>query len=203
MKEIKSGQKVKVTFQTVSSKEDVLCSIKWWEDDRVGLLYPPDKDYLIKFLPEEKELSVLLFSDKGILSFKSVVIESPANVDFVIEIPEEPEVIQRRGYLRVPTYMKFLITNRTKAVNCEAVDISGGGLKFICKERLAVNTVWSMSLTLNQEHIKITGKILHCNEMDKKFAYAVEFTDINENTRSKIIKYCFDQEIKFRKMQRE
>ncbi len=202
MKEIKSGQKVKVSFQTISSKENVFCSVKWWESDRIGLLFPPDKDHLIKFLPEEKELNVLLFSDKGILSFRSIVIESPANIDFVVEIPENPEVVQRREYSRVPTCTKFLISNKTKAVNCESIDISGGGLKFICKERLELNTIWTISLILNQEPIKINGKILHSRELESTFIYAVKFTDIAETTRSKIIKYCFDQEIKFRKMQR-
>ena len=87
-----------------------------------------------------------------------------------------------------------------------AVDLSGGGIRFISSEPGKKNDYLLIKLRLENENInkelKLSGKLLQCNKLDTdidKYEYRVQFILNDAGTREIIIKYIFDEERKNRK----
>lgn len=87
-----------------------------------------------------------------------------------------------------------------------AVDISGGGMRFVSKEELEdpANALVKMHLAnevLDRE-ILVPGAILQMKRVEKetkKFEYRVKFSIKDNRIREQIIKYIFEEERKSRK----
>lgn len=84
-----------------------------------------------------------------------------------------------------------------------AVDISGGGIRFIGSEPGKKGKFLLMTFRLENEamnyFIEIVGDILKCQEIEgeqneKKYEYRVNFLLKNQTEREMIIKYIFEQE---------
>lgn len=84
-----------------------------------------------------------------------------------------------------------------------AVDISGGGIRFIGSNPGKKDKFLLMTFRLQNEAmdylIEIVGDILKCQEMEgeqgeKKYEYRVNFLLKNQTEREMIIKYIFEQE---------
>ena len=88
-----------------------------------------------------------------------------------------------------------------------AVDISGGGLRFVANMPGTKGDYLVLSLRLENESmnylLEIVGKVLLCQEIEsgdkeKKYEYRINFLMRDQKEREKIIKYIFEQERKSR-----
>ena len=90
------------------------------------------------------------------------------------------------------------VENETRTIN-----VGGGGIRFVAKDKLNVNEKWNFSLLLPGEKvIKGTGKILYTLLQGQSTAGVIAFIDINETERNRLIKLCFDEEIRNMKQRR-
>ena len=141
MKELQNGQTAKLNF-TISSVGEVslVCALKWVEKDRISLVFPDKDREFIRDLPEGKEIAVVIYTNSGIFIFDSIVINSPLEHDFVIELPEERKKIQRREYIRAPINLKLVLTKDDARFETRTINIGGGGIRFIANEELKTNS---------------------------------------------------------------
>ncbi len=204
MLELQNGQRVKIKFETASISDiEVNCAIKWYENDRISLEIQQSGEKYIKDLPEGKELEVVIYTNSGIFVFDSIIINSPLESDFVIELPDEKKKIQRRDYIRAPINLKMVLNKNDTEYETNTINIGGGGIRFVTQEKLDINDLWKFSLHLS-ESLKITGlgKILYTILKGNNMASVITFTDISETDRNKIIKFCLDEEIKNLKLRK-
>jgi c-di-GMP-binding flagellar brake protein YcgR len=197
MKELRSGLKVKLKFDISPVRSyEISCTIKWVESDRISLIYPSDRQELMKFLFEGKEVEVVIYSDKGIFIFDSIVMDSPFGTDFIIELPEEKTKIQRREYIRSPIKLDFFLSKDNQMVKTHSVNVGGGGIRFCCAKEFPITDIWNFAFRLPSEvkPIKGSGEILYSIRQNQVVTSVIKFTEIGETERNKIIKACFEEE---------
>ena len=85
------------------------------------------------------------------------------------------------------------------------VDISGGGLRFVCSQKYDVGKLLYCSyyLTIKGERKKydVVGKVLGAKEVesrDKTFEHRVQYQNMDAFTREEIIKFIFEEDRKNR-----
>lgn len=198
MNELQNGQTAKINFIIPFIKEESFsCSIKWVENDRIGLNFPEDRPEIIRDLPEGKEIEAIIYSNAGIYVFDSIVINSPLEHDFVIELPEEKKKIQRREYVRTPISLELALKKDDMKFETRTINIGGGGIRFIAGEEFKTDDRWAFTLYLpNGRLVGGTGKVLYTLLQGNTIASVIIFTTIDETERNRIIKLCFDEEVK-------
>lgn len=193
MAAIKKGLKVQIEFESgFGKKSRIDCYILDYEDDRIELMYPASKEEFIPYLSEGTELKAFIYTFGGIQVLDSIVLNSPLE-DFTIEYHEDTQIIQRRKYLRVPLITELFITLPEGNKKSETLDVSGGGIRFAFGETLENQKVYNGSLRLEKYEplIFFTG-IVSKKSFFKPDEYVIEFTEIDENSREKIIKKCVE-----------
>lgn len=204
MNELEKGQKVRLRFNVSAFREEsVTCVVKWYEDDRVALVFPSGKEAFARDLPEGKEVEAIVYTDSGIYVFDSVVINSPLEHDFIIEIPNDKKRIQRRDYIRATLNEKLFLSNNNRQIETKTINIGGGGIRFLLKEELDTDSLWDFILYM-PDNIIIKGKgiILYSVLQGKIIVSVIKFTDITETDRNRILKKCFEEEVKVLKVKR-
>lgn len=198
MLELKSDQAVRLNFGTPSFNEvSITCRVNWAEHDRACLEFPDSGDKYLKDLPEGKEIGVVVYTNSGIFVFDSIVINSPLEEEFIIEFPQEQKKIQRREYMRAAVNLQLILAKGGTELETRTINVGGGGIRFIAKDKLSVNEKWNFSLLLPGETvIKGTGKILYTLMQGQNDAGVISFVDINETERNRLIKLCFEEEIR-------
>ena len=199
MEELKKGEKLKIKFNISSIRSyEISCLIKWIESDRISLIYPENDQNLTKYLHEGKEIEVVVYSDKGVFAFDSIVMDSPFSRDFIIEYPEEKTKIQRREYVRAPIRTEFVLTKAEYTVKSQTINIGGGGVRFTSDKEFKISDKWDFMLNLSKNNIIATGtgEILYSIKQDNNVVSVIKFLEIEEITRNKIIKICFEEETK-------
>jgi|GEM_PF-1077685 len=198
MKALEIGHKARLTFKISEIRSaDITCCIKWITKDRIGLIFPDKAQSFAQYLYESKELNVIAYTNLGIYNFDSVVIDSPFNHDFVIEFPEENTKIQRRGYLRMPLKLECTLEHRGTKIKTETINISGGGIRFKIDKELNPKEIWQFNIYLSKwkEFAQGFGEVLYNVKQNKNILSVIKFTDIQETSRNKIIKMCFEEEL--------
>lgn len=196
MSHIKKGLKVQIEFESGFGKKSRLdCYISNFEEDRIVLMYPQFKDEFIPYLTEGTELKAFIYTFGGIEVLDSIVLDSPLEEEFTIEYHTDTQIIQRRKYLRMPYITEIFITLPEGNIKSETLDISGGGLRFAFSKQLENQKSYKGCLRLEKfdQLIPFTGLVMK-KDFFKPDEYVVEFTDIEEKQRDKIITKCLQLE---------
>ncbi|MDF2713312.1 MAG: glycosyl transferase [Paenibacillus sp.] len=140
-----------------------------------------------------------------ILGFKEEVIR------LVLIKPPEPDQItkvQRRNFLRVPGELEIAV-KVTEQIMFTAMtdDVGGGGISFLCESRIPVKAhdllnCWLLVPYRNGsiEHANFKGEIVRIKPLESgKLVVMVQFTEIADVERQRIIRYCFERQLDFRK----
>lgn len=156
-----------------------------------------------QFIPlrEGTRLEVFFTQDATAYTFSSVIIKRIALPipTFIIEYPVKIDRIQRRQYVRIPIVMPF----KFQIVEPEGlgqekrgytIDMSGGGVMFKYKERIPEKTLLIIYLKIEDEDMELPATVVRYTKETERNHYkiCVEFKDISERTRDKIIRYLFN-----------
>lgn len=185
-------------------------------NDYFGIDMPIDKKTgRFKVLTEDLEINVSYLNNRGQFSFitKVIGIKKEQIPIILLEHPKEYERLQRRNFIRVPAFVDVAYMNPddydiTWNV-VRTIDISGGGMQLAISnsEYLKLNSEINGWIVLPYNngkigHIKFTGRIVRVyrlKEKSDKILVSIEFTNISEVMRAKIIKYCYEKEVKLKK----
>ncbi|MDP5273776.1 flagellar brake protein [Chengkuizengella axinellae] len=120
--------------------------------------------------------------------------------------PDEFIHIDDRKYLRVPANLELALqSSNHHRFLAKTVDISGGGIAFICEEQVEVNQsfrCWLLIQHKNEhiQHIPFEGKVLRMKKLDSdRTKVMLHFMKIDEEDRRSIIRYCFERQLELRK----
>ncbi|NLI92208.1 MAG: pilus assembly protein PilZ [Peptococcaceae bacterium] len=163
-----------------------------------------------QFIPlrEGTTLEVIFSDEISAYSFSSSIIKRIALPipTFIIEFPNKIQKIQRRRFVRVPLIrsLKYRVIDKdgiSDEKNGFMIDLSGGGLLFNANENLPSKTIILMKTLIGTVDMEIPGLVIRSQKEDGKdlFKVSVQFHEISEKTRDKIIQYVFEVQREMRK----
>lgn len=94
---------------------------------------------------------------------------------------------------------------RDKTIDGICINVSGGGLKFLAETEISKDSFIEMDFSHFIEGLdSIMGQVVRCVPNEKKmFEIGVNYLDLKDSQRDKIIKYTFKRQIEIRKMTQE
>lgn len=127
-----------------------------------------------------------------------------------ISKPEEGQITskQRRNYLRIPAKLEVAVDyNGVFRFVTETINVSGGGIAFVYDRNETLDkgkriSCWLLVHYKNGiiEHLPFQGEIVRIGEAESgKKVVMVRFIDITDRDRQKLIQYCFERQLDFRK----
>ena len=107
--------------------------------------------------------------------------------------------LERRKYPRINALVKYAVIDAENADKASGVrNISAGGIAIFAKEAIAMDTTLSLSISLpDKTDFGAKAKVVWSEEIkvswdeDIKYELGVEFIDIKESDRERILKYVF------------
>lgn len=115
---------------------------------------------------------------------------------YIVYKPEKAHKIQRRNFVRV-SLTEYAIYKKTENEECEwhqgvLLDLSGGGLKIKVKEEIKMNEQIIVNLYCDEETYAVKGKTVRCDVTeDREYICGIEFCELDERKRDKIIEKVF------------
>lgn len=167
----------------------------------------------LKRLYAGDELSVYFLTEGGmknyftttVLGFREDVIRT-----VLIRKPEPEAVtkVQRRDFLRVPADLEVAVKLREQIQFLALTDdVSGGGISIMCDANVPVKTgdvlgCWLLVPFKNgkAEHVPFKADVVRANVLETgKLKLMLRFSDIADRDRQKVIRFCFERQLEFRK----
>jgi hypothetical protein len=124
----------------------------------------------------------------------TATIEDPAEPDVVrVDRPRSIEVLQEREYVRIGSTRPAVVYSgrNQEPIQSYTVDVSGGGFLLAGPDSLKIGDEVSFQLTLTPGVLLIAGKG-KVVRVDSRQRRAVEFTDISDLDRRRLIRFIFE-----------
>lgn len=151
-------------------------------------------------LKKDEEIELTYFQDSNYCyGFSCTVLGRKVENNIPVYILSNPfnvKKIQRRNFVRVPTVEYILYKNRSKDTEWKRAlikDLSGGGLRIQIEEFVEVMDKLLINIYNENEKLQVTGEIVRIVEdrENKSYICGINFVDIDERTRDKIITKVF------------
>ena len=202
------GDKIRITIKENSEKVEYSSQIlEKISSTKFVISGPISKNTLIPIhINSNIEISYYK-KGKGRFKLNATVINRMIENFYKLEIERHDNVtkIQERDYYRLPTNINILkkhnYAEKDIEEKCVIKDLSGGGMKVLCNYEHQMGELVKC-IFLDEVDNVISGKITRIIKSDNsnyKFEIGVEFSEIENNKREKIIRYIFEQQRKFKK----
>lgn len=186
----------------------------------IDVPFSGNKYYLIHI---GSEIEFFSLTEKDIIKCKSIVMGKVFENNIQLIIMSNPKVIeriQRREFFRLPISMEagfYALPEKGIYLNLRDVpggyfnrlekvytlDLSGGGIKILTKQKMMQGQKAIVSLTLSEETILLCSVIRTEIQADgKSYKIALRFEDASERLRDKVIKFIFSKLREKSKLQR-
>lgn len=167
----------------------------------------------LKRLIPGDQLSVYFVTDGGVKNFfpSEVLGFREEVIRLVLIKPPEPDQItkvQRRNFLRVPALLEVAVKlhNRLQ-ITAMTDDVGGGGLSFVCDSHIPVKNKESVSGWLlisfkngAIDHMPFKAEVVRVKQLEGGQQLVMcSFTEIADHERQKVIRFCFERQLEFRK----
>lgn len=172
-----------------------------------------EKTGQLKKLYHGDELSTFFIAQGGVKHyFTTSVTGFKEDVIRLVELrkpdPEAITQVQRRSFLRVLAELEIAVklTDQIQFIGLTE-DVGGGGISFFCEGHIPLGVSATISCWVlapfkngNIEHIPFTGEIVRVKLLDSgKQLVMVKFIEIADRERQKLIRFCFEKQMDFRK----
>ena len=196
------------------------------DDGRLELVMPMEKTRLV-LLPVDGEYDVCFFSHGGMYRADVRIVDRQkinGTYILVVEMISNLHKYQRREYYRFICVVEMKAREMTRQeldafakgitqliseedmVRGVIVDISGGGTRFVSRQKFNENSIVLMSFSLpimeRERSFLLAAKVIYSGVIENRaneYENRVKFEFIDTTTREEIIKYIFDEERKNRK----
>lgn len=147
------GQKLTLFFQKNNNMVEMSCIIEKVHDDRLDLALPQYFMRYIEFLQVGKKLTAKVFSKLGTIDFNTVVIHSPLEETFTIEMDYNSMKLNPGENMPVVNAIEWLNFKLEGEVYClKTFALSTEYLKFYCEKKIPLNVSVDASLNLPKDY---------------------------------------------------
>lgn len=205
--DFKIGEKIKITRKN-REDEHLGSQILDIIDKNTIVISGPIKKNNLVFIHKEDLINLYYtVKDKGIFFYTAKVISREISPIYKLKVERISDItkIQKREHFRLLVGLKLekehyiYIKGERQAYmeNCEAKDISGGGMRIYCNFKHRLGDEIYCRIKIKDEEININGVVKRIEEVDAfdfKYSLGVSFIEIEELSRDTIIRYIFDQQ---------
>jgi hypothetical protein len=133
-------------------------------------------------------------STRGVVRFEGqAVLQERDLVRF--EVSSDPEVTQRREFVRVPALQSVVVGDDLSAVKIDgkAIDLSGGGMLLSGGDRLELDSLvrFRVSLGAGAHEIEGRARVVRADDQGRR---ALVFEEISEDDRQRLIHFVFERQ---------
>lgn len=200
-------EKIEIEIGGKSKVETYYSRVEEIKDDSLTyvIMRPIAKGSYTYLFPGQ-ELRVIFYRKDAKYYFDAIVLKGTQNIkDNFIEIGMVSEIqkLQRRNYFRLDTVVPVEVTiydsdKNERTITANTIDISGGGLKILSKYSLEEGSNVDIKMQIPKiDTKKIDAKVIRTikslNNQDM-YEIALEYADIDINTRQDIISYIFSKQ---------
>ncbi|WP_407307346.1 flagellar brake protein [Desulfosporosinus sp. SB140] len=125
---------------------------------------------------------------------------------FVLELPNSVAKVQRRSFVRVPAFFPVVFRTVTKEglsdlKKATMLDLSGGGMRFTTEDYVENRSLLYAQLSLPNGELQTPVRVCRAEKIEdsKRYTISVEFHDLPERDRDRIVKCVFDIQREMRK----
>ncbi len=147
------------------------------------------------------KLKLTFYDETGAYSFQTQImqrIEVPVTM-FVLELPDSVTKVQRRSFVRVPamypvTFRSVTNEGLSDFHKARMLDLSGGGIRFQTAVRVEKKSLLYTQLTLPDGDLQTPVRVCRAEKIEdsKEYMVSVEFHDLLERERDRIIRCVFE-----------
>ena len=206
IKNLKTGQKVLIKLMGFQEEVEIESHIVGIEKDRLRIMYPEEHNSKMHHFREGQEVELSIYFPSKVVIMESLVINTPYEECFTLELNDEFLVVQRRQYVRADISLNVsLYQNGCLCLNTKTLNISGGGFKFISNETINPNSAYSFSFNMSNTDTPISGSgVVMQTVVDSGcFISMFKILSIKEDDRNKIVKLCLEHEMKSHQIMKE
>ena len=159
-------------------------------------------------LREGTKVKLTFWDEVAAYSFEAKIMQRiavPVSL-FVLELPDSISKVQRRSFVRVPAFypIEFRTVTREGLSDLNKgimLDLSGGGMRFSTKVHVENKSLLYVQLTLPIGEIQSPVRVCRAEQLedDKRYNVSVQFHEISERERDRIIRCVFDIQREMRK----
>lgn len=196
-----------LTSKTLKNTNPYRCKIIEKNNDFFWIDYPIDTaTNQTTTFPDGTHLNVsFVGDDNAVYTFQTILIQKDTleNIPaFLLHYPKTMERLQRRNYIRIDTALDISMKVSEKiSFTSVTKDISGGGVAAIIPNdtRLSVDSfvdVWIV-LPMGEEkltYIEATMQVIRMSYQSDQTIVSMEFIDLSNRFREKIMQFCFKKE---------
>lgn len=191
---VKEGQKIALYFQKDNNLVEMVCTIEKVSDDRLTLGLPQYFMRYIDSLQEECQLTAKIFTKIGTIDFNTIVIASPFEDVFEIEMDYNAIKLTENSEIPLISAVETLeiIFGENSSVKVKTFEVSTEHVKFTYDKELTIGSVYEFNIYLPKDYgiINFRGTI---TEIDPIYdnEYTVKFSTITENDRQSLLYYIY------------
>lgn len=167
----------------------------------------PTKDGQYIPLKKDDRIMAIYYNGANVYQFSSVVIDRAVDGIPIInvEIPSKLQKVQRRNHFRIPLIVDVAcaIVGKDKSIteignnqidffNAFTLDVSGGGLKLVTKQKVHRGDKLLITITLKDQSFSMNGEIARVEKnKDNTYLCGVNFVNNETKTTEKLVKIIF------------
>ncbi len=190
---IKPGQKLSLFFPKSDKLVEIVCVILQVLSDRLIVELPQYFMRYIEFLEVGCPLTVKVFSKLGTVDFNTVVITSPLEDNFTMELDYNAMKLTPGEELPVINAVEDLnILQNDTVLNVKTFEISTESLKFYSDKKFALGDFFDCELILPKNYgiIKFRATVINVDPVyDNEFQ--VSYSLMNEDDRQSLLYYMY------------
>ena len=187
------GQRIALIFTKDSSIVEMTCSIEKIYDDRLDLILPQYFMRYIEFLQVGQALTAKAFSKLGTIDFNTIVISSPLEDCFSIELDYNSLNLTPGEELPVVNAVeKIEIQRKEQLIKTKTFELSTEFIKFYLDEDLKLEEVLACTLFLPKDYGIIKFKV-DITERDSIYdnEYTANIQTMTEIDRQTLLYYMY------------
>lgn len=196
---IHSGQKISINIQKDDRLIEIVGTVNTVYDDRLSIDLPQYFMRYIEFLEVDKKLTIKIFSKLGTIDFNTVIISSPLEDEFFIELDYNALRLTPDNELSGIDALETLNLERNNVV-CKAktTNISPNTIICLCGDTLDVEEVYNCELILPNDYGTISFK---ATVIKRDIVYDNEYTlscyGMSEEDRQSLLYYMYMYTLKY------
>lgn len=193
MELLKAGQKLSIFFQKEDKLVEIACTISDVEEDRMTIELPSYFMRYIEFLEVGKTLTIKVFSKVGTLDFNTIIISSPLEDNFSVELDNNAIKLTPSEEIPVVNAVEVLnITTEEKTHKVNTFEISTEFLKFYSDYEFHLEDTFECELILPKNYgiIRFRGTVIYVDPVYDN-EYKITYSCMSESDRLALLYYMY------------
>ena len=186
-------QKIALSFIKDNMMVEMVCSIDKIYEDRVSLNLPQYFMRYINYLQVGNRVTAKVFSKLGTIDFNTVIITSPLEDVFFIELDYNSLKLTPSNEIPVINATESLtIIKNSEVFNLKTLEISTDYIKFYSDKKFNIEEAVDCNINLSNNYgtIKFKATISGIDEVYDN-EYTASFTTMTENDRQTLLYYMY------------